>query len=84
MTLLFHLDDYKCEDTLDKYSKDLKNVNCTNIVNSDYCGNKYYGKWCCKSCAIALGCKVTGKQLIGKFINVVSLVRKTQLITKSA
>ena len=84
MIFLFYLDDNLCEDTLDKYSEDLKNVNCTHIVNSNYCGNKYYGKWCCKSCAIALGCKVTEKQPIGKFINLVSLVRKTQLITKSA
>ena len=79
MIFPFYLDDNLCEDTLDKYSEDLKNVNCTHIVNSNYCGNKYYGKWCCKSCAIAIGSKLTEKQPIGKSIHLASLFRKTQV-----
>lgn len=58
------------------YSKDLKNVNCTHIVNSDYCGNKYYGKWCCKSCTIAIGSKLMEKQPTGNSIRLGSFFVK--------
>ena len=68
MTHFYDLVAEDCEDTLDKYSADLKNVNCTHIVNSNYCGNKYYGKYCCKSCAIAAVFKKNMKKAKGTLI----------------